>query len=402
MLLGLMGKANVGKSTFFNAATDLDVQCGNYPFTTISPNVGIAYARVRCVCREFGIQDNPIHSLCIDGIRFIPVRLMDIAGLIPGASKGKGLGNKFLDDARQADALIHVVDAAGSTDAEGRPVSLGTGDPLYDVQFVEEELDQWLASILGRDWSKLVRESSNQSVKLEHTISARLSGLSINETQIVNAISESGLSAAEAANWSDHDILSFCKKLRVRSKPIVVAANKADLQSAEPGIGKISDERENVIPCSSELELLLRRASRKKIIGYLPGDSSFNINVAATINEKQKQALQKAHTFLSKYGSTGVQEAINTAIFSSLKFIVVYPVEDELKLVDKKGNVLPDAHLLPVNSTPRDLAEKIHAEIGKGFLYAIDARSKMRLGADYKLKSNDVIKIVSAASSGRR
>jgi ribosome-binding ATPase len=402
MLLGLMGKANVGKSTFFNAATDLNVQCGNYPFTTISPNVGIAYARVRCVCREFGIQDNPIHSLCIDGIRFIPVRLMDIAGLIPGASKGKGLGNKFLDDARQADALIHVVDAAGSTDAEGRPVSLGTGDPLYDVQFVEEELDQWLASILGRDWSKLVRESSNQSVKLEHTISARLSGLSINETQIVNAISESGLSAAEAANWSDHDILSFCKKLRVRSKPIVVAANKADLQSAEPGIGKISDERENVIPCSSELELLLRRASRKKIIGYLPGDSSFNINVAATINEKQKQALQKAHTFLSKYGSTGVQEAINTAIFSSLKFIVVYPVEDELKLVDKKGNVLPDAHLLPVNSTPRDLAEKIHAEIGKGFLYAIDARSKMRLGADYKLKSNDVIKIVSAASSGRR
>ena len=402
MLLGLMGKANVGKSTFFNAATDLDVQCGNYPFTTISPNVGIAYARVRCVCREFGIQDNPIHSLCIDGIRFIPVRLMDIAGLIPGASKGKGLGNKFLDDARQADALIHVVDAAGSTDAEGRPVSLGTGDPLYDVQFVEEELDQWLASILGRDWSKLVRESSNQSVKLEHTISARLSGLSINETQIVNAIGESGLSAGKAANWSDHDILSFCKKLRVRSKPIVVAANKADLQSAEPGIGKISDERENVIPCSSELELLLRRASRKKIIGYLPGDSSFNINVAATINEKQKQALQKAHTFLSKYGSTGVQEAINTAIFSSLKFIVVYPVEDELKLVDKKGNVLPDAHLLPVNSTPRDLAEKIHAEIGKGFLYAIDARSKMRLGADYKLKSNDVIKIVSAASSGRR
>lgn len=401
MLLGLMGKANVGKSTFFNAATDLDVQCGNYPFTTISPNVGITYARVRCVCREFGIQDNPIHSLCIDGIRFIPVRLMDIAGLIPGASKGKGLGNKFLDDARQADALIHVVDAAGSTDSEGRPVSLGTGDPLSDVQFVEEEFDQWLASMLTSDWNKLVRDSSSQSIKLEHTISARLSGLSINEIEIVNAIGESGLSAGEAANWADHDILSFCKKLRVRSKPIVVAANKADLQLAEHGVRRLSDARENVIPCSSELELLLRRASRKKIIGYLPGDSFFKINEAATINEKQEQALQKAHTFLSKYGSTGVQEAINTAIFSSLKFIVVYPVEDELKLVDKKGNVLPDAHLLPVNSTPRDLAAKVHAEIGKGFLYAIDARSKMRLGADYKLKNNDVVKIISATKSGR-
>jgi ribosome-binding ATPase len=402
MLLGLMGKANVGKSTFFNAATDLDVQCGNYPFTTISPNVGIAYARVRCVCREFGIQDNPIHSFCIDGIRFIPVRLMDIAGLIPGASKGKGLGNKFLDDARQADALIHVVDAAGSTDSEGKPVTPGTGDPRSDVQFVEEEFDQWLASMLTRDWNKLVRDSISQSIKLEHTISARLSGLSINEIEIVNAIGESGLSAGEAAKWSDHDILSFCKKLRVRSKPIVVAANKADLQSAEHSVRRLSDARENVIPCSSELELLLRRASRKKIIRYLPGDSSFKINEAATINEKQKQALQKAHTFLSKYGSTGVQEAINTAIFSSLKFIVVYPVEDELKLVDKKGNVLPDAHLLPVNSTPIDLAEKVHAEIGKGFLYAIDARSKMRLGADYRLKNNDVIKIVSATRSGRR
>jgi ribosome-binding ATPase len=402
MLLGLIGKANVGKSTFFNAATDLDVQCGNYPFTTISPNVGITYARVRCVCREFGIQDNPVHSLCIDGIRFIPVRLMDIAGLIPGASKGKGLGNKFLDDARQADALIHVVDAAGSTDSEGRPVTPGTGDPLLDVQFVEEEFDQWLASMLTRDWNKLVRDSSSQSVKLEHVISERLSGLSINEIEIAGTIGELVPSAGEAAQWSDDKILRFSRKLRVRSKPIVVAANKADLQSAEHGVRKLSDSQENVVRCSSELELLLRRATKKKIIGYLPGDGDFRMNESASISEQQKQALQKAHTFLSRYGSTGVQEAINTAVFNSLKFIVVYPVEDELKLIDKKGNVLPDAHLLPANSTPRDLAEKIHAEIGKGFLYAIDARSKMRLGADYRLKNNDVIKIVSATRSGRR
>lgn len=402
MLLGLIGKANVGKSTFFNAATDLDVQCGNYPFTTISPNVGITYARVRCVCKEFGIQDNPVHSLCIDGIRFIPVRLMDIAGLIPGASKGKGLGNKFLDDARQADALIHVVDAAGSTDSEGRPVTPGTGDPLSDVQFVEEEFDQWLASMLTRDWNKLVRDSSSQSVKLEHMISARLSGLSINEIEIAGTIGELVPSAGEAAQWSEDKILRFSKKLRVKSKPIVVAANKADLQSAEHGVRRLRDTQESVVRCSSELELLLRRATKKKIIGYLPGDGNFRMNESASINEQQKQALQKAHTFLSKYGSTGVQEAINTAVFNSLKFIVVYPVEDELKLTDKKGNVLPDAHLLPANSTPRDLAEKIHAEIGKGFLYAIDARSKMRLGADYRLKNNDVIKIVSATRSGRR
>jgi ribosome-binding ATPase YchF (GTP1/OBG family) len=256
--------------------------------------------------------------------------------------------------------------------------------------------------MLTRDWNKLVRDSSSQSVKLEHMISARLSGLSINEIEIAGTIGELVPSAGEAAQWSDDNILRFSKKLRVRSKPIVVAANKADLQSAEHGVRRLSDTQENVVRCSSELELLLRRATKKKIIGYLPGDDSFRMNESASINEQQKQALQKARTFLSRYGSTGVQEVINTAVFNSLKFIVVYPVEDELKLTDKKGNVLPDAHLLPANSTPRDLAEKIHAEIGKGFLYAIDARSKMRLGADYRLKNNDVIKIVSATRSGRR
>jgi ribosome-binding ATPase len=401
MLLGLIGKANVGKSTFFNAATDLDVQHGNYPFTTIAPNVGVTYARIGCVCREFRIQDNPVHSICIDGTRFVPVKLMDIAGLIPGASKGKGLGNKFLDDARQADALIHVVDTAGSTDTEGRPVIPGTGDPLLDITFVEEELDQWLASILERDWNKLVREADNQRVKLEHMIATRLSGLSIKETDIAHSIAELGLSRARANEWSKNDIFRFCKKLRGRSKPIIIAANKADLQSAQLNIHKIRDTRENVVPCSSELEVLLRRATKKKKIEYLPGDSRFRIKEAASMNEQQKQALEKASAFLSKYGSTGVQETINRTIFNLLRFIVVYPVEDELKLTDRKGNVLPDAHLLPLNSTPRDLAEKIHAELGKGFLYAIDARSKMRLGADYKLQNNDVIKIVSATSSIR-
>lgn len=401
MLLGLIGKANVGKSTFFNAATDLDVRSGNYPFTTLAPNVGITYARIGCVCREFGIQDNPKSSLCIDGTRYIPVKLLDIAGLIPGASKGKGLGNRFLDDARQADALIHVVDAAGSTDAEGRPVVPGTGDPIYDVQFVEEELDQWLASILQRDWTNLVREMSNQSTKLEHVIATRLTGLSIKESEIASTIAELGLTQTRASNWSDNDILRFCKKLREKSKPIVIAANKADLHSAQHNIHKVKNVRENVVPCSSELELLLRHATKKKKIEYLPGDSHFRIKEAALLNEQQKKALDKTSIFLSKYGSTGIQEIINLTVFNLLKLIVVYPVEDEMKLTDKRGNVLPDAHLLPAMSTPRDLAEKIHTDLGKGFLYAIDVRSKMRLGADYKLQNNDVIKIVSAASSGR-
>src|ERR687889_1411931 len=186
MIIGLIGKANVGKSTFFNAATDLAVPVANYPFTTIEPNVGVAYARTKCVCREFGVQDNPVHSMCIDGNRFVPIKLIDIAGLVPGAHLGKGLGNKFLDDARQADALIHVVDASGSTDPEGKVVEKSQGDPLFDIKFVEEEFDQWVLSIVNRDWSKTSRDMSNQKLKIEQILKKRLSGLSVTIDTILN------------------------------------------------------------------------------------------------------------------------------------------------------------------------------------------------------------------------
>lgn len=397
MLIGLIGKANVGKSTFFNASTEHGVQTANYPFTTIDANFGIAYTRVKCVCREFEVQDNPVHSICVDGSRFIPVKLLDIAGLVPGAHMGRGLGNKFLDDARQADALIHVVDASGSTDSEGKPIPVGTGDPLFDVKFVEEEFDFWLASVVSRDWKKVARETEAQAQKLEQMLAKRLSGLAIEEIHIVKALDEMGLRNKKATLWNEEDILNFCKKVRLRSKPIVIAANKADLP-AEDNITKIRNLGRDVIPCVAEAETLLRRAAKKGLLHYLPGDNSFDIKPGVLLNEQQKKALDIVHSSITKYGSTGVQEIIDLACFRLLKMIVVYPVEDELKLIDKKGNVLPDARLLPEGSTAKDLASTIHADLGKGFLYAIDVRSKHRLGAEYKLKNNDVIKIVSATS----
>jgi ribosome-binding ATPase YchF (GTP1/OBG family) len=397
MLIGLIGKANVGKSTFFNASTELAVQTANYPFTTIDANFGVAYTRVKCVCREFEVQDNPVHSICVDGSRFIPVKLLDIAGLVPGAHMGRGLGNKFLDDARQADALIHVIDASGSTDSEGKPIPVGTGDPLFDVKFVEEEFDFWLASVVSRDWKKVARETDGQAQKLEQMLAKRLSGLAIEEIHIVKALDEMGLRNKKATLLNEEDILNFCKKVRLRAKPIVIAANKADLP-AEDNIRKIRNLGRDVIPCVAEAEILLRRAAKKGLLHYLPGDNSFDIKPGVLLNEQQKKALDIVHSSVTKYGSTGIQEIIDLTCFRLLKMIVVYPVEDELKLMDKKGNVLPDARLLPEGSTAKDLASTIHADLGKGFLYAVDARSKHRLGAEYKLKNNDVIKIVSAAS----
>jgi hypothetical protein len=400
MIIGLIGKANVGKSTFFNAATELAVPAANYPFTTIEPNVGVAYARVKCVCREFGVQDNPVHSMCIDGNRFIPVKLVDVAGLVPGAHSGKGLGNKFLDDARQADALIHVVDASGSTDSNGRSVPAGTGDPMFDIEFVEEEFDLWLAALAGRDWGKNAREAEGQGQKLEQMLAKRLSGLAITEPQIAHAIHESGLAMKKPASWTEDDILAFCKLLRARSKPFIVAANKADLPSAEVNIEKMKAAGMTVVPCASEAEALLRKASKKGVLHYLPGDSSFDVKPNVELNAQQQKALDIVKTLMQKHGSTGVQEAINIACFKLLHLVAVYPVEDEFKLTDKKGNVLPDVRLLPEGSTAKDLAGTVHADLAKGFLYAVDARTKQRVGADHKLKSGDVIKIVSATSRG--
>ena len=400
MLIGLIGKANVGKSTFFNAATELAVQTANYPFTTIKANVGITYARVKCVCREFGVQDNPVHSMCIDGNRFIPIKLIDVAGLVPGAHSGRGLGNKFLDDARQADALIHVVDASGSTDSEGKSIAIGTGDPLYDVKFVEDEFDLWLSSIISRDWNKVAKEADSQAQKLENILTKRLSGLAISEAYIFKTLEETGLRNKKATLWKEEDFFNFCRKLRVKAKPIVIAANKADLQNAENVIIKLKSLDTDVIPCIAEAEILLKKATKNGFLHYLQGDNSFDIKPGVFLNEPQRRALDTTYSLIAKYGSTGVQEVINLACFRLLKLIVVYPVEDEVKLMDKKGNVLPDAYLLPKGSTTKDLANTIHADIAKGFLYAVDARSKQRLGTEYKLKNNDVVKIVSATSNG--
>ncbi len=394
-----MGKANVGKSTFFNAATDSSVQVANFPFTTINPNIGVAYVRVHCVCNELGISDNPVNSRCISGVRYIPVKLIDVAGLVRGAHLGRGLGNKFLDDARQADVLIHVIDISGSTDEEGKPVNPGEGNPFIDIQFVEEEFDLWIRSIILRDWDKIIRESENLKQRVETVISNRLSGLSINEQLIRNSVDQIDLTK-KPAEWTDDDLLLLSKQIRVKSKPIIIAANKADLQSSDLNLEKLKGFGRPFIPTVCEAELVLKKASSKNFIYYLPGDSNFEIKRGDKLSSEQISALNKVSQVLKKFGSTGIQQILNHACFQMLKKIVVYPVEDEYKFTDKNGNVLPDARIISANSTAKDLAFLIHNDLGKGFLYAIDVRTKQRIGAEHMLKNNDIIKIVS--TTGRK
>jgi ribosome-binding ATPase len=397
VLIGLIGKANVGKSTFFSASTDSIVNIANYPFTTVKPNLGICHVRTKCVCTEFGVKDNPVHSICIHGIRFIPIQIIDVAGLVPGAHEGKGLGNKFLDDARQADALVHVIDISGSTNSEGRPLTPGTGNPLEDIKFVEEEFDLWLVSIIKRDWDNL-RELDSSGVNTTQILKKRLSGFGVTESSIHKVLTKLNLHNKKIRSWTEQEIFDFCQNIRRIVKPVVIAANKSDVLTSQNYLEKIMEKYTHVIPCTSELEMLLRKAAKNGFVHYLPGDDSFEIKENTQLSEKQKHALQIVSNFIKEHGSTGVQKILNVACFDLLRKIVVYPVEDESKLTDKKGNILPEAYLLNEESTAKDLANVIHEELGKGFLFAIDVRTKRRLGADHILNNNDVIKIVSATS----
>jgi len=401
MMVGVVGKPNTGKSTFFSAATLVPVEVASYPFTTIKPNRGIGYIRTPCVCKEFDVRDNPVNSICLDGMRLIPVELIDCAGLVPGAWQGRGLGNQFLDEIRKADALVHIVDAAGTTDSEGKMCKPGAHDPIEDVEFLEREITMWLSQILKRDWPKLARTAEAGKDELVSLLENRLSGLAIKRKDILQALRETELNTDKPTTWSDNQLITFLDTLRSVSKPMLIAANKIDLPTARENVERLKELNYAVIPCCAEAELALRRAAEKRLIDYRPGDCNFKVIEPKKLTEAQDKALGTVkEKILQKYGSTGVQEAINTAFFQLLSMIVVYPVEDLEHLADHKGNVLPDAYMVPYGTTARQLAYIIHTELGETFIHAIEARQRKRIGEDYALKDRDVISIVSARKRG--
>ena len=399
--LGIVGKPNTGKSTFFSAATLIPVDIGNYPFTTIKPNRGIGYLRTPCVHQEFNVEDNPKNSLCLDGTRLVPVELIDVAGLVPGAWEGRGLGNQFLDEIRRADALIHVVDASGSTDCEGRICKKGEHDPLEDVKFLENEITMWMNQILKKDWAKLSRIVESGRKDLVSLLESRLSGLCIKRFQIIESLRKTDLNMDKPTLWNNEDVIKFLDILRIVSKPTLIAANKIDLPYAEENVKRLKESGYMVIPCSAEAELALRRAGEKGLITYTPGDCKFTITKSDKLNEAQKRALNSIQEqILYKFGSSGIQKAMNTAFLELLQMVAVYPVEDSEHLSDHKGRVLPDVYLVPYGTTARQLAYIIHTELGDSFIYAIDIRGKNRIGEDHVLKDRDVISIISAKKRG--
>ena len=400
-LLGVVGKPNTGKSTFFSAATLVSVEIANYPFTTIKPNRGFSYVRTPCVHEELKVNDNPRNSLCIDGVRLIPIEMIDVAGLVPGAWKGRGLGNQFLDELCRADALIHIVDASGRTDCEGRPCKPNQHDPVEDVKFLEHEITMWISSIIKKDWQRIARTAEAESRDLQNMLEERLSGLSIKRSHISAAIRNTCVNVDKPTSWNEEDFLKFVDALRRISKPMLIVANKMDLPHAEANLEKLRKLEYVVIPSCAEAELALRRAAEKQLIDYRPGDCNFKILKPEKLSEAQIAALETIREkILIRNGSTGVQDAINMAYLKLLSMITVYPVEDVEHLSDHSGRVLPDVYLVPYGTTAHQFAYLIHSELGESFIHAVDARHKKRIGEKTLLRDRDVISIVSGKKRG--
>ncbi|RME55569.1 redox-regulated ATPase YchF [Candidatus Woesearchaeota archaeon] len=394
MLIGVVGKPNVGKSTFFKAATLAEVEIANYPFATIKPNSAVGYVKIDCVDKFFNTQCNPRTGYCSNHHRFIPVQMMDVAGLVPGAHKGLGMGNQFLDDLRQADVLVHVIDVSGSTNEKGEPIAPLSYDPAEDIKFLEVELDMWYFQILKKGWEKFARTIQQTKGEISQALAKQLSGLKVEEEQVKDVLKKLELSE-DIISWQEDELMLIAKELRKVSKPMIIAANKIDVNGVEKNLDRLRKEFPDyiIIPCSAESELALKEASRHNLIEYVPGENNFKI--LSELNDKQEKALKFIKdNILDKFGSTGVQKVINSSVFDLLKYIAVYPGGVN-KLADSEGNILPDCFLLPDGSTALDFAYKLHTDFGKNFIRAIDVKTKQTIGKEHKLKHLDVIEIIS-------
>lgn len=393
MKLGIIGKPNVGKSTLYNAITMGNSKIGDYPFTTINSHEGIGYVTLKCRCIDLNVKDTPVNSVCIDGIRQVPVKIIDTAGLVPDAWRGRGLGNQFLSEIMRANGLIHVIDLSGETDEEGRRMDNSDYDPMHEILFVKKEVIRWIATILDNNIQNIEKKVKHTGLKLEESLYTILSGLNVSINDILDTLDSLGTRDI-ASLLNKNRLIEFSEKILEISKPIVISGNKIDKPRAKENYERLRSLNMDIIPTSALSEYILKRLAREGIIYYKPGDKDFDLLKPNKIDDKVYRILEMIREkILRKWGGTGVQKILNTLVYEELEYIAVYPVRDANKYTDAKGHTLPDVYLLKKGSTIRDLANVIHTDLALRVKYGIDAISKKRVSLNYKLRHRDVISI---------
>ncbi len=385
---GLVGKPNVGKSTLFSALTRNQVEIANYPFTTLKPNVGVTFVRTACPHLQLGKECNPREGFCKDGIRHVPVEVVDVPGLIPGASQGKGMGNEFMDGVRDSQALCHVIDGTGMTMPDGTP-SDHRRDPKEDITIIENEIITWFADRIFRDWDRFAKKADSTGERIDRSLSRKLASFGISEKEVALILSKE-VFPARLGLWSESDARDFAEAVFTYIKPVFRIFNKADNMDSQ-SIQQMRASVERSYFISAEYELALEKAFESHLIDSTGED--FKISDKAT--KQQHAVLTRIREFFRSPEITRILDITGELVQKSLGYIVVFPVVDETTWEDNKGNVLPDALLMPSGSTALDLAFRIHTEIGEGFIRAVDCRTKRVIGKDHILANSDVIRIVS-------
>ncbi|PWA02335.1 hypothetical protein BB558_001524 [Smittium angustum] len=373
-VVACVGKPSAGKSSFLNAVTNATAKVGNYPFTTIDPNQGIAYYPTECPCKKYNRPDicKPRHGWCENGIRYVPIKLLDVAGLVPGASEGRGLGNKFLDDLRHADILIHVVDGSGLTDENGKETK--GYNLINDIMWLRNEIHAWIFNNLSKKWDSVVRRHLATKSTSVATLQAQLSGYGSTKDIVMSSIN-SDLMKISLNQWTLDDLSTFVFDFIDERFPTIIDGINAD----------------QIVLTSAISECYLRLMDKQKFIKYTPGEEDFyTINDDPSLTNELKpygpdieEELEKIRDLvLFRYFGTGTQQAIIKAV-ETLNMIPVYPVKSvsgfsvinqNTPLVDNTGVVrensktlLRDCVLVKSGTTVRQLAKRLHDELDRNF-----------------------------------
>ncbi|KAL2220743.1 GTP-binding protein [Thermoascus aurantiacus ATCC 26904] len=378
-LIGLVGKPSSGKSTTLNSLTDASSKVGNYPFTTIDPQRAIGYLQIDCACKRYNLTDKckPNYGSCHEGRRSVPIELLDVAGLVPGAHQGKGLGNKFLDDLRHADALIHVVDVSGTTDAEGKATR--GYDPSQDIVWLRSEIVRWVQGNLMEKWGSIKRRHVATKATAVETLQSQFSGYGSTAQLVTRVLDKLGLKEP-LEQWSDETIEKVVNAFVDEKFPTVYALNKIDHPDADKNISKIARmyDPKLIVLCSAISEVFLRKLAKQGYIRYVEGGEFVDTREdliemgdptgggLKEMDEKLKNRVENLKDMvLYRFGSTGVVQCLSRAA-ELLGLVPVFPVRNIHTFTSGTGGsnaVFRDCVLVKKGSTVGDVARKVMGDI---------------------------------------